>query len=298
MVPSELSFGAQEGFRTLRAILTARAGRKPRAYLVTGSSPGEGKTTSAIGLSAALAQSGSRVILIEADLRRPTIASALGLRPRLGTEHVMSGEASLKDALTVARFDGSPLRVLCVRTPAAKLADRLTVAVAKELIDSALAMADHVVIDSPPLTEVSDAMPLAYQTHEVIVVARVGVSRLKKLSALRNLLRQQNADPSGIVLVGEPPERNSGSYYYAHEPSRSSARAPMPNGHRAEPVEEEARVDEAHVEEADVEEADVEEADVEEAGVEEPPGEATDALTPSQRRRRNRSQRPRGDLTR
>ena len=95
MVPTELSFGALEGYRTLRTMLASQARGRSRAYLMTGSSPAEGKTTSAIGLAAALAHGGSRVILIEADLRRPTIAQTLDLYVEYGTEDViMDGSRS------------------------------------------------------------------------------------------------------------------------------------------------------------------------------------------------------------
>ncbi|MGH2887085.1 MAG: hypothetical protein ACRDPA_31065, partial [Solirubrobacteraceae bacterium] len=93
---------------------------------MTGSSPAEGKTTSAIGLAAALAHGGSRVILVEADLRRPTIGQTLDLHVEYGTEDVIVGRVKLSDALVVTEFDGRPLRVLAVRRPGAGHADRLT----------------------------------------------------------------------------------------------------------------------------------------------------------------------------
>ena len=213
MVPSELSFGALEGYRTLRATLTARAGGRSRAYLMTGSSPAEGKTTSAIGLATALAQGGSRVILLEADLRRPTIGQALDLQITHGTEDVITGQVELGEALTVAKFDGWPFYVLAVAQPGTALADRLSPSVAKQLIDQALELADYVVIDSPPITDVSDALPLASVADEVLIVARLGVTKLTKLARLQDMLRNQGIFASGFVLVGEGARRPG--YYYA-----------------------------------------------------------------------------------
>ena len=222
MLPEELSFGALEGFRTLRTMLTSRAGNKPRAFLLTGSSPAEGKTTSSIGLAASLAQGGARVILIEADLRRPTISGALGLKVEYGTEDVLIGEVELTDALVPAHFDGSLLRVLAVKHAGADLADRLSVSVARRLVADALGLADFVVIDSPPLTDVSDALPLARAADEVLIVARIGTSRLSKLSALHDLLIDQGAYPAGIILVGDT--ATGPGYYYGPTESEASRR--------------------------------------------------------------------------
>jgi Mrp family chromosome partitioning ATPase/capsular polysaccharide biosynthesis protein len=213
MLPTELSFGALEGYRTLRTMLASRARGRSRAYLMTGSSPAEGKTTSAIGLAAALAHGGSRVILLEADLRRPTIAQTLGLYLEYGTEDVIAGRVKLAEALTVAEFDGRTLRVLAVRRPGAAHADRLSPSVARRLISDALSQADFVVIDSPPLTDVSDALPLANLADEVLIVARMGVSKLSKMARLHDMLVSQGTQPSGLVLVGETGPR--AGYYYS-----------------------------------------------------------------------------------
>jgi Mrp family chromosome partitioning ATPase/capsular polysaccharide biosynthesis protein len=228
MLPTELSFGALEGYRTLRTTLAARAGGRSRAYLMTGSSPAEGKTTSAIGLAAALAHGGSRVILLEADLRRPTIGQALDLPVRYGTEDVITGQVELAEALTIAKFDGWPLHVLAVNEPGTALADRLSPSVAKQLVDQALELADYVVIDSPPITDVSDALPLASIADEVLIVARLGVSRLSKLARLQDMLRNQGIFASGFVLVGEGARRPG--YYYA--PDHQGRR--VASGHRRE----------------------------------------------------------------
>ena len=246
MLPDELSFGALEGFRTLRTMLTSRAGNKPRVFLLTGSSPAEGKTTSSIGLAASLAQGGARVILLEADLRRPTISGALGLEVRYGTEDVLTGEVELGDALVPADFDGSLLSVLAVKRPGAELADRLSVSVARRLVAGALELADFVVIDSPPLTDVSDALPLARAADEVLIIARIGTSRLNKLSALHDLLVDQGAHVAGILLVGDTMTLHG---YYDTQPESAGPRRrvsalrgrgdrPPPNGDRGETPDE------------------------------------------------------------
>jgi Mrp family chromosome partitioning ATPase len=223
ILPSGMSLGAQEGYRTLRTILTSRAAGESRSILITGSSPSEGKTTSAIALALSLSQTGARVILIEADVRRPTIAATLGLKPRFGTEHVLTGEAELDEALTVATFEGVPVGVLAVRQPRIELADRLSLEVAQRMIEDATKLVNFVVIDSPPLTAVIDALPLAQTANEVLIVARIGTSKLNKLDELRNLLVEQGTYPSGVILIGDSTGRDAGYY-----PTGSSAAGPLP----------------------------------------------------------------------
>jgi capsular exopolysaccharide synthesis family protein len=215
LLPAELSFVSHEGYRRLRTTLAARGSDGgPRAILVTGSSPSEGKTTTAINLAFALAQGGVRVILIEADLRRPTIGPSLQCRPAFGTAEVLTGEVELADALQPLTIDETALRVLVAARAGDDLADSLSTAAARDLIADAKALADFVVIDSPPLTAVVDALPLARYADEVLVVARLGRSRLGKLADLDELLGQQGAAVTGLVVIGEPPPRGS-SYYYA-----------------------------------------------------------------------------------
>lgn len=193
-------------------MLTSRAGHGPRAFLFTGSAASEGKTTSAINLAAGIAQTGARVILIEADLRRPTIASTLGLSVHYGTEDVLIGDVDMEQALTVTMFEGVPMRVLAVRRPSAELADRLSFENAQQLVTRAKDLSDVVVIDSPPLTAVMDALPLAQIVDEIVIVARLGNPKISQVAELHQLLLQQGKRASGVLLIGAPVTR--GTYYY------------------------------------------------------------------------------------
>jgi non-specific protein-tyrosine kinase len=217
MLPTELSVTSREGYRTLRTTLTLREpATSTRAYLVTGSSPAEGKSTTALSLAVSLAQGGRRVILIEADLRKPTFARTLGLTSYYGTEQVLIGELELASALEVVRVETTSMRVLAAHHSGVAIADRLSSATVRKLINDAKAMADDVVIDSPPLTEVLDALPFAQYADEVLIVARLGHSRVKGLIELDDLLAQHNVVRSGIVLVGDT--EHARRYYYAPDP--------------------------------------------------------------------------------
>lgn len=213
--PAELSPGTFEAYRTLRATLAASLGSEFRtgSVLVTGSSPGEGKSTTAINLAHALVAAGNKVILIEADVHRPTIGAALGVRPRFGISAVLIRQVALEEALVTTEEYGPDLQLLLVDRPGLATADRLSLPTARQLIADAEELADYVIVDSPPLTEVVDALPLAQEVAAVLVVARLGRTKLGKLQELGEILGQNGMRPAGVALLGV--ERSRTGYYYA-----------------------------------------------------------------------------------
>ncbi len=223
--PGQLSPTTMESFRTLRTMLAAsRRGRGKgdgHSVLVTGPSPSEGKTTTAINLAASFALAGHRVILIEADFRRPTVGEALGVRPRVGIGKVLLGNVPLEDALVPAKPFGNNLRLLLVDRADDWLAEVLSLPAAGALLDEAERLADYVVIDSPPLTEVIDALPLAQQVDDVVLVVRLGSSNISQLTRLGDLLEQHRITPSGFVVVGVGSSEES-TYYVSSRRERAA----------------------------------------------------------------------------
>jgi capsular exopolysaccharide synthesis family protein len=212
LAPSRLTPAATEAYRTLRATVAATVGEHHRSVLITGSSEGEGKSTTAINYAAALAMAGRRVLLIEGDLRRPRLAQALGVPPvAAGVGAVLVNQVSMADAVVTSELSEN-LQLLLVEHSAIPLADRLSLPTARKLVEEAEELTDYVVIDSPPLTDVIDTLPLAQEVDTVLIVARIGTSSLKRLTSLGEILQQGGITPTGIVVVGQ--ERFSSSYYY------------------------------------------------------------------------------------
>jgi capsular exopolysaccharide synthesis family protein len=210
--PSRLTPAAAEAYRTLRATVSATVGENHRSVLVTSSSEGEGKSTTALNYAVSLAMANRRVLLIEGDLRRPALGRVLGLGPvTVGVGAVLINQVSLEDAIMTSDLYEN-LGFLLVERTAVSLADRLSLPTARELVNEAKSVADYVVIDSPPLTEISDALPLAQEVDAVLIVARIGTSRLNRLADLGEILEQGGVTPAGVVVLGR--ERATRSSYY------------------------------------------------------------------------------------
>jgi capsular exopolysaccharide synthesis family protein len=223
--PLELSPATSEAYRTLRGTLAVSrraSGSESHAILVTGSSPSEGKTTTAVNLSSSLATAGHKVVLIEADLRRPGIGPALNLQSKYGVASVLVESVALQDALVTTPTFGSNLGVLLADYEGGWISDLFALPAARELIAEARRMADFVIIDSPPLTDVIDALPLVDYVDDVVLVAGVGKTHLRKLTQLGELLAEYGVRPAGFAVVGTPRPRRSDYHYYAGRQPRST----------------------------------------------------------------------------
>lgn len=218
--PRRLSAVTSEAYRTLRSTLTAHSGNlvpgQGRVILITGSGPSEGKTTSAVSIATSLALSGKRVILIEADLRRPVLGNVLGVTPpNGGVVSVLIENTTLSEALVPTDTYGPNLQLLLADYEGGWIAELFSISTAERMIAEARAMADYVIIDSPPLNEVVDALPLARLADDVLIVVRLGTTRLDKLNQLAELLAENGVKPVGFAVIGTArPKR--GAYHY-HE---------------------------------------------------------------------------------
>ncbi len=233
-VPGELTGPTGEAYRILREglrFLDPSPGS--RCYVITSAEEGEGKSTVAVNLAMALAAVGRRVILLEADMRRPTAALQLGADTSgIGLSELLVSDTDIEEALV--RIDGEPnLRLLPAGIVPPNSADLLSAGRMSEVLASARDLADVLIVDCPPLLPVADTRVLLRQpaVNGVVMIGRAGVSRRDRVREAARILRQSSVRVFGLVVTDVRANSTSSYYEYAMaEPDpRSTRPAPRPN---------------------------------------------------------------------
>jgi succinoglycan biosynthesis transport protein ExoP len=217
-----------EAFRQLRTNLQfVDVDRKPRSIVITSSVPQEGKSTTTCNLALALTQAGLRVILVEADLRRPRLAEYLGLEGAAGLTDVLVGTAELDDVLQP--WGDGKLAVLASGPTPPNPSELLGSHQMGELLRDLESRVDLVLLDAPPLLPVTDAAVLSAHASGAIVIVRSGhTTREQALRAVDNL-RAVDAHVYGAVL-NMVPTKGPGAYkygYYGYAPSAPAGELPQ-----------------------------------------------------------------------
>ncbi|MGI3785305.1 MAG: polysaccharide biosynthesis tyrosine autokinase, partial [Janthinobacterium lividum] len=219
-----------EAVRRLRTNLQfVEAAEHSRSVVVTSSIPGEGKSTAALNLAASLSDAGLSVVLVDADLRRPSIARYVGIEGAVGLTTVLIGEANLDDVLQP--WGDSSLRVLPAGQVPPNPSELLGSGAMADVLEQLTARFDMVLLDSPPLLPVTDGAILGRLAGTTLVV--VGADRLHRtqLRAALESLTTAGARVSGIVLNKVAPH-NFGPYEYGYtymeRPDQATAAAKPP----------------------------------------------------------------------
>jgi non-specific protein-tyrosine kinase len=207
--------GTSEAFRALRTNLAFSAlDRQLRTLVITSVSPGEGKSTVAANLAVVMAQSGKRVILIDADLRRPSVHKLFGLSNIAGfTDLLLTRDTGLSGLQATVVPN---LRVLTSGPLPPNPAELLTSEAALPLIEALKEQSDLVIFDTPPMGALTDAVVLSARTDGTMLVVRAGTTRPPVVSKALETLRKVGGHPLGVVLnmVDVRSLRDYSYYYY------------------------------------------------------------------------------------
>ncbi|HLH01915.1 MAG TPA: polysaccharide biosynthesis tyrosine autokinase [Bryobacteraceae bacterium] len=204
----------EEAVRTLRnAILLPDFDRNMRSLLVTSAMPAEGKSTCIIHLAIAHAEQGKRTLIIDADLRRPSIHKKLGLDGSVGLSNALLGELDWKE--TVFHTDDWPgLDVLPAGTASRRASD-LIGSMMIDILDEAEKEYDLILVDAPPLLGFAETMQVATAVDGVVVMARAGQTSRRAVGSVLATLKRLRANVIGLVL-NEVDKNSTGGYYYYH----------------------------------------------------------------------------------
>jgi capsular exopolysaccharide synthesis family protein len=203
----------EEAIRTLRnSILLTDFDRRLRSVLLTSASPSEGKSTVAAHLAATHAGQNKRTLLIDGDLRRPSVHRLYQVPNSVGLSNVLLEQISWRDA--VIRMESPKDLDILPAGPSTRRASDLMGMGLAELIDEATREYDLVVLDAPPLLGFAEPLQMATAVDGVIVVARAGDTSRKALSAVIATLMRLRANLVGVVLNEVYREVSAGYYYY------------------------------------------------------------------------------------
>jgi succinoglycan biosynthesis transport protein ExoP len=204
-----------ESYRALRtSLLLSNLGAPPKVIMVTSARPQEGKTTTSINTAIVLAQKGVRVLLVDADLRRPSVHKTLGMGPRSGLSNVLTGSATMQQTITTSPILPN-LFILPAGTPPPNPAELLASSNMRDLLAELRPQYDHIVIDTPPTLSVTDAVVLSPRADATILVIRSGQTTKQALRRSREILMQVNAHVAGVLLNAV--DLTSPDYYYYYE---------------------------------------------------------------------------------
>jgi polysaccharide biosynthesis transport protein len=202
----------EEAIRTLRhSILLPDFERSVKSLMLTSAAPGDGKSTATVHLAIAHAEQGKKTLIIDADLRRPSVHKKLNLRGAFGLSNVLLGEMSWKEAVLSA--DHWPGLDVIPAGTASRRASDLVGSTMVEILDEAAKEYDLILVDAPPLLGFAEAMQVATAVDGVVVLARAGQTSRKAVARALAMLNRLRANVIGLVL-NEVDKNNTHGYYY------------------------------------------------------------------------------------
>lgn len=206
-----------EQYRTIRTTIEFKMiDQGIKSFLVTSSEASAGKSTTIANLAITFAQQGKKVLLIDADLRKPTVNLTFNVQNRVGLTNVLMNQSSITDAQQRTRVSEN-LTIISSGPIPPNPSELLGSIAMKRLIESVTEFFDVILIDTPPLSLVTDAQVLSNYVGGVVIVAQANQTKKDGLLKTKKLLNQVQANILGVVLHGAEMSDSNSYYYYGVE---------------------------------------------------------------------------------
>lgn len=209
-----------EAYRTIRSnIKFSSTDKEIKSILITSSGPEEGKSVTSINVAAAFASIGNRVLIIDADMRKPNLHKIMKTNNKSGLTNILSDHKDYKvvvnkteinnmDIITCGPIPPNPSEILCSNSM-------------KVFIEEVKKNYDIVIIDTPPVGIVTDAQVLTTLVDGVLLVVASGKTKVEEAKKAKELLQNVNANILGVIL-NRVKEKDRGYYYYGEEPDKKN----------------------------------------------------------------------------
>ncbi len=202
-----------EQYRTIRTnIQFSTVDSEIRTLMITSSGPGEGKSTTTANLATVFAQQGNRVLLVDADMRKPTVHYTFSITNTFGLTSVLTKQSNLSEAAT--QIDTSSLFVLPCGPIPPNPSELISSRAMDEFIDSALNEFDLILFDTPPVLVVTDAQLLANKCDGTVLVTSSGFTEKENALKAKDQLTNSKAKLLGVILNNKKQDQSQQYYYY------------------------------------------------------------------------------------
>ncbi|MCM2675924.1 CpsD/CapB family tyrosine-protein kinase [Alkalicoccobacillus plakortidis] len=200
-----------EQYRTIRTnIEFSSVDKELRSFVVTSAGPGEGKSTSVANLAIVMAQNGQRVLIIDADMRRPTVHYTFSSPNTRGLTNVLSKQTTLEETVQITKIEH--LSILTCGPIPPNPAELLNSRMMELVLEQALEQFDIIILDAPPVMAVTDAQLIASKVDGTILVTSSGKTDRDEVVKTKDLLLKSKANLLGVILNNKPVDEKS--YYY------------------------------------------------------------------------------------
>lgn len=221
LLTSDSSFTMQESFKTLRTNVSfSLPGKKNRCIGVVSANRGEGKSTVSVNLAISLAQIDKKVVIVDCDMRIPTVAAKLGMENRPGLSDYLADEDGYRN-LPVIHNDDFNIDVIPAGTIPPDPTKLIESPQMSELLEALKLVYDYIVVDFPPVTVVSDSAILSSVIDGYLIVTLHGSTEISQMDETIRQLNFAKANVLGFVYNSKPASRksykkNSKYYYYEY----------------------------------------------------------------------------------